>query len=101
MSEKERDRATFVNNDVRQREMKVLVMGMGRTGTTGNTIEEEFPSSHQTEFASCSFGRCVETARIRSLRLPRSFSQGALSPLGRCHESQISGRWQTMGSSRI
>ena len=41
MSVKEENHATSVDNGLRQREMKVLVMGMGRTGTTGTTVEEE------------------------------------------------------------
>ena len=49
MSVNERDRTTFVDNDVRQREMKVLVMGMGRTGTTGNSVEEATFSSRRTD----------------------------------------------------
>ena len=43
MSLKEGNHATSVDNGLRQREMKVLVMGMGRTGTTATTVEEEIP----------------------------------------------------------
>ena len=49
MSVNERNRATSVDNKIRQREMKVLVMGMGRTGTTGDTVEEAVFSSHRTD----------------------------------------------------
>ena len=43
MSVKEENHATSVDNGLRQRKMKVLVMGMGRTGTTGTIVEEEIP----------------------------------------------------------
>ena len=43
MSVMKDNRAAPVVNDVRNREMKVLVMGMGRTGTTGNMAEETNP----------------------------------------------------------
>ena len=42
MSVDTESRLAYVPDGVRKREMKVLVMGMGRTGTTGDAFKKRF-----------------------------------------------------------